>query len=152
MNQFNLFIYVKLTMAHQNIEDLPQDIKRELVTTLDNRNSSTGNWRALIKLMPPVVIYQRSQIESFAMATLQPHGSPTRALLADLSFRGITVPQLIMWISQLQSRTHSHQLQSLLTVLQQSMLFMVLMQGIKLNELECFFIGGTCEIKSPWKL
>ncbi|XP_031573654.1 mucosa-associated lymphoid tissue lymphoma translocation protein 1 homolog [Actinia tenebrosa] len=108
-------------MAYQNnkIDDLPPNIKKELATALDSRNSSNGNWRALIQLMSPTVVYQRSQIESFAMTILQPHGSPTRALLTDLAIRGITVPQLVRWISQLHSRTQSHQLQALLTLFQQ---------------------------------
>jgi hypothetical protein len=106
-------------MAYRNIEDLPPNIKRDLANILDSRHLSTVSWRSLIQLMPPIIGYQRNQIETFALAILQPNGSPTRALLDDLANKNMSVQQLIIWIQQLHLNTPTPQLQTLLALLQE---------------------------------
>ena len=102
-------------MENQYIEDISPDVRRELENALDSHESI--NWLALIRLMPQNS-YQRNQIEGFRMETLHPNGSPTRALLNDLSVRRVTLQQLICRLQQLASSGPCPGLQSVLMKLQ----------------------------------
>lgn len=102
-------------MAGHYIEDIPPTHRKELEHLLDSH--PTLNWRALIHHIPNRW-YQNYQIEGFGMKTLEPGGSPTNALLNDLSLRHVTIQQLVFWLYQLASQGHFPKLKLLISKLE----------------------------------
>ena len=99
-------------MEHQLVSDLPAHVKNEIAQVLD----TSDLWRLVVKAMTPN-IYNKAQIEEFAMATLVPGGSPTLRLLNSLGERNKTTQQLCNWISSLSAGNYPG-LQRLLSLLQ----------------------------------
>lgn len=83
------------------VSQLPYPTLSKLSTLLDtSRDGSQLMWRKLIEEMPHLK-YNVTTVEKFALNVNQPNGSPSYALLTDMSNRSVTYEELITGLKKL---------------------------------------------------
>ena len=98
-------VAVKKPTPPRLISQLPYTTLSKLSSLLDtSRDGSQFMWRKLIEQMPHLK-YDVTTVEKFAMNLNQPNGSPSYALLTDMSNRGVGYEELITGLKKLDFHT-----------------------------------------------
>lgn len=92
---------VKKGQSPNLVSELPYTTLSKLSVLLDtSRDGAQTMWRKLIEVMPHLK-YNVTTVEKFALNANQPSGSPSYALLTDMSNRGVTYDELITGLKKL---------------------------------------------------
>lgn len=95
----------KSTSPPRLVSQLPYTTLSKLSSLLDtSRDGSQVMWRKLIEEMPHLK-YNVTTVEKFALNVNQPNGSPSYALLTDMSNRGVSYEELITGLKKLNFHT-----------------------------------------------
>lgn len=87
------------------VSELPYNTLSKLSSLLDtSRDGSQVMWRKLIEMMPHLK-YNVTTVEKFALNANQPNGSPSYALLTDMSNKGVSYDDLITGLKKLDFHT-----------------------------------------------